>query len=227
MKPILFNTEMVEAILKGQKTESRRVMKPQPGKNVTRLFPLEGKQWKGYFGSREEGACMKPKYQKGDVLYIRETWAHGYIDYSDNGCSRERWFEPSRESDGEFLKGISSYFYRANMSQQDQEELHMLWKPAIHMPKEAARIFLKVTDVRAERLQNMGIYDALQEGVPVSREELNRMNLLNQWEGPEVMAEFRKLWDSTIQKEAREKFGWDGNPWVWVYEFERIRKPEV
>ena len=90
----------------------------------------------------------------------------------------------------------------------------MPWKPSIHMPKEAARIWLKVTDVRVERLQEMDKTDALKEGID-PRLCLNLSHALTK---------FKKIWDSTIKKSDLDIYGWDADPWVWVIEFERCEK---
>ena len=87
------------------------------------------------------------------------------------------------------------------------------WTPSIHMPKEAARIFLKVTSVKVERLQNMDEESGLKEGIPKRGSRL-------------PIFVFMELWDSTIKKSDLDEYGWDANPWVWVIEFERCEKPE-
>lgn len=90
------------------------------------------------------------------------------------------------------------------------------------MPKEAARIWLKVTDVRVERLQDISAYDVLREGVNNTK---SNPAMGKRWENIQMMA-FSELWDSTIRKSQIDIYGWGANPWVWVIEFERCGKPE-
>ena len=143
-----------------------------------------------------EKLCELP-YQSGDVLYVRESWCKGSL----NG-------------------GAEQYFYRA-----DDNDFHCQWRPSIHMPKEAARIFLRVTDVRVERLQDVTLDDAIAEGC--------QGKFIGSGEcvgaGGEILPEdeFADLWDSTIKKSDLDKYGWDANPWVWVISFERISKEEA
>lgn len=143
-----------------------------------------------------EKLCESP-YQPGDVLYVRETWCKGSL----NG-------------------GADQYFYKA-----DDNDFHCQWRPSIHMPKEAARIFLRVTGVRVERLQDITLDDAIAEGC--------QGKFIGSGEcvgaGWEILPEdeFADLWDSTIKKSDFDKYGWDANPWVWVIEFERISKEEA
>ena len=135
-----------------------------------------------------EKLCESP-YQSGDVLYVRETWCKGSL----NG-------------------GADQYFYKA-----DDNDFHCQWRPSIHMPKEAARIFLRVTKVRAERLQE------------ITDDDLAKDFDLCEYAIPAVGSEHiaRIVWDSTIKKSDLGKYGWDANPWVWVIEFERISKEEA
>lgn len=137
IKPILFNSEMVRAILDGRKSCTRRVLKPQPDEKHT--YPLDfvtdstEKKEVGCFGFGidEYGGSIqyaKPPYQPGDILYVRETWSPVFV-------------RPRR------------YLYKVEC--KEGENLPIKWHPSIHMPKEATRIWLKVTDVRVERLQDI------------------------------------------------------------------------
>ena len=212
MKPILFNTDMVRAILEGRKTVTRRLVKFKPRQNP---------QWTGYipdgpvlYGSNNIPASKSP-YHPGDILYVRETW------YKD----------PTR------------YMYKANYSDtekffRDGKEVQIKWRPSIHMPKEAARLFLRVTDVRVERLQKMTIEDFQKEGI--KREEAHARGCHCKWATETCREEpcsnrdayeylcwqpqFRKLWDSTIDPLYLDLYAWSANPWVWVISFERISK---
>ena len=202
VKPILFNTEMVQAILDGRKTVTRRCVKPQPSKvrDITIKEDNKGKYVWGYvdYGDSVAIKDIPFPYQPGDIIYVRETWSDHYVP-DDHG-------KPNLE-----------YCYKADGTDIKGECLpgeNNRWYPSIHMPKEAARIWLKVTDVRVERLQNMNVHDAIAEGALRYPEE---------WIWKEA---FQNLWDSTIPKHDLDKYGWNANPWVWVIEFERTVKPE-
>lgn len=183
-KPILFSTDMVRAILDRRKTATRRCVKFLSGKNPN---------WTGYvkdglmlYNGRNEPCCRKPPYRRDDILYVRETFRplsnhpKAGVEYAADWSPK--YFENSR--DPKSCNGGK-------------------WKPSLHMPKKAARIFLKVTDVRIERLQDIDDSGIIAEGL-------------------EVGSYFDELWNSTIKKSERDRYGWDTNPWVWVIEFERI-----
>lgn len=207
LKPCLFCTEMVRAILDGRKTVTRRVIKPQPLGRIAYImagykhgswsypgadtYKYWGDEWKKPEGlSSEERNChWAPPCHTDDILYVRETWSPVFG-------------HPKR------------YLYKAdvNAGQGEGVGLPIKWHPSIHMPKEAARIFLRVTDVRVERLQDMKMSDIQAEGVvPVS---VNG-GQWQQWQ----MDYMKPVWDKTIKNRGR--YGWDANPWVWVIEFER------
>lgn len=192
MKPILFNTEMVRAILDGRKTQTRRVIKPQP----------TNPRWNnvGWLGWDDgHGYRMKPPCEPGDVLWVRETWQHVYT-YDDSDKAIE---ETGRYV--YFADDPMPFTYWVDTDTGEHKD-QMPWRPSIHMPREAARIFLRVTDVRVERLQDID-----DDGVVA--------------EGLEIGAEFDELWNRTLSKSDRSMFGWDANPWVWVIDFERCNKP--
>lgn len=202
IKPILFNTEMVRAILDGRKSCTRRLVKPQPDEKHT--YPLgfvtdctEKKEVGCFgFGIDEYGGSIqyvKPPYQPGDILYVRETW-----------CDDRQFTHDSTPG---------RYFYKAS------ESGNFKWKPSIHMPKEAARIWLCVTDVRVERLQEINGDDALTEGAD---KYIHANGTLNE---DQTITSFIGIWNSTIKKSDLDRYGWDANPYVWVISFERCAKP--
>lgn len=208
VKPILFNTEMVRSILDGRKSCTRRIAKPQPDWNHT--YPLgfvndstERKDVGSFgFGTNELGGSIqyaKPPYEPGDILHVRETWCALPVNEAGH------------------MRGHSVYYYKADGDLRP-EGWRGKWKPSIHMPKEAARIWLKVTDVRVERLQEIASEQIGREGV-----EVEYPHVLN---GEEKRYAFSTLWNSTIKKSDLDRYGWDANPWVWVVEFERCEKPE-
>ena len=205
--PILFNTEMVRAILAGKKTVTRRVVKQFIWEN----FVCEGGRVVHYLDIKTDSLkspAYKAPYKPGDILYVRETW--GFEPCSgrcENTCDTEA---------PDFYMGKEGCFvYKANYGETADDSFppYMFkWCPSIHMPKEAARIWLKVTDVRVERLQEITIGGCEEEGC---------------WCGHngDIFA-FMALWDSTIKKADSDKYGWKANPWVWVIEFERCEKPK-
>ena len=190
IKPILFNTEMVRAILDGRKTCTRRLVRFLPGENP---------QWTGYirdglmlYNGRNEPCIIKVPYQPGDTLYVRETWCGLPVNEAGH------------------MRGHTIYYYKAD-GELRPKGWRGTWHPSIHMPKEAARIWLKVTDVRVERLQDMTDDDAEAEGC---------------FDYTSTALGFFDVWDSTIKKSDLDRYGWNANPWVWVIEFERCEKPE-
>ena len=203
MKPILFNTAMVQAILDGRKTTTRRIIKVDSSLNF-----IGFKNGEALFG---KGCCIhetiKPPYME-DILYVRETWMIS---------------NPM----GDTLKGegTAEYVYKAGYAKgkrvhiiASQEKNLGVWKPSIHMPKDAARIFLKVTNVRVERLQNIDDEGAKAEGSNVGIGIAEKMR-----EG--AIDRFKMIWNSTVNKKDMDKYGFDANPYVWVIEFERCEKP--
>lgn len=229
IKPILFNTDMVRAIMDGRKSCTRRLVKPQPDEKHT--FPLgfvtdstEKKEVGCFgFGINEYGGSIqyaKPQYQPGDILYVRETW-HRYT---------------KRVGKGEGCHLEEHYGYKASIA--NSEDAEEPWKPSIHMPKKAARIWLKVTNVSVERLQEITEAQTEEEGFLFTPPCLHRTgeNYCD-IDGPcgskikycdmsagELFG--KVLWDSTIKKSDIDIYGWDANPWVWVIEFERCEKPK-
>lgn len=213
IKPILFNTEMVRAILDGRKTCTRRLVKPQPDEKHT--YPISfitdstEKKEVGCFGfaANEYGGSIqyvKPpyRYAPGDILYVRETWK----------------------------KAPNGYYYYEDWLRNDIADVTK-WKPSIHMPKEAARIWLKVTHVRVERLQEITPKDAENEGVgnlfyeDIGYSEKNYGTEVDPEYGI-AKEQFAWLWEATIKKSNLDRYGWDANPYVWVIGFERCEKPE-
>lgn len=195
MKPIPMNTEMVRAILEGRKSVTRRYPFQMP-EDYSRI--------KGLYRDGKNRLCaifqcanpedptteaVYARYQPGNILWVRETW------HKDTG----------------------RYMYKANYVDDEKfyrngEEVAIKWHPSIHMPREAARIFLRVTGVRVERLQECGNAQAKDEGCT-------------------CCSQFARVWDSTVPKHPnkfkRYPYYWEDNPWVWVIEFERISKAEA
>lgn len=209
IKPILFNTEMVRAILDGRKSCTRRIVKHDVEAILNSPYHKEHPE------VEDEQIISKlciPPYQPGDILYVRET----------------------------FIQAAANIFlYKADDKLWMSKDL--LWKPSIHMPKKAARIWLKVTDVRVERLQEItedGVWD---EGFKFKPPCLTRVSADGHTcdlDGPcmssikycdMTMGELfgREVWNSTIKKSDLDYYGWSANPWVWVIEFERCERGGV
>lgn len=213
--PILFNTEMVRAIMDGRKTVTRRKV----DKDISYRFDVEndGKNVVVYI-DQATGDSYRPekmcRYQKGDILYVRETWKYVYdVDDADHIIENTGRYVYCADDDMPF-----NYWVDADGSYRDR----MPWSPSIHMPKEAARIWLKVTDVRVDFLQNMNTDDFLKEGVVVRPEAYNDPENAYQ----QARSVFVQVWDNTLKKSEIGLYCWDMNPWVWVIEFERCEKPE-
>lgn len=204
--PILFNTEMVQAILAGRKTCTRRAVKraipfDSEGKSWSVLIKGE---WSGLIGVDDFVEHYTP-YHPGDILYVRETW-HKYT---------------KRVEKGESCHLQEFYGYKASVG--NSEDASEPWKPSIHMPKEAARIFLRITGIRLERLQEITEDEAKAEGANWK----NGKNVgVEEKMSQTAVERFAKIWDSTIKNPIRSPRCWDINPYVWVIEFERCEKPE-
>lgn len=214
--PILFNTDMVRAILDGRKTVTRRLVGEKvavirEGQEINKN--LDGK-FELYNVTQRCGipqnVFFKPPYLPGDILYVRETW--------NTKCA-------NCETDCSPICNAPYYVYKADVGETEDK-----WRPSIHMPKAAARIWLEVTDVRVERLQDITEESARKEGVLSPYEyadndeywEVTGRNSL-----PADIAAFSALWESTIKKSDLDCYGWDANPWVWVIEFQRCEKPKL
>lgn len=231
MKPILFNTEMVKAILDGRKSVTRRIVKELPvdaefaGWLTDSTSPEDTKDiGKAAFKTKEpteKCGCVfrKPLCEIGDILYVRETWKE-YAPYK--------------------------YMYKADGEQKDCSNLWEginanlgVWSPSIHMPTIAARIFLLVTNVRVERLQDITVNEIKKEGALNFCSDCTHVNdycgeMVHVSENCSLAYEgdakvcFHYLWDSTIDmKNHWMDQSWGANPWVWVIEFERISKEDA
>lgn len=200
--PILFNIEMVKAILNGKKTCTRRIVKgyiPTDAEfGYTAFTPKDAISCRGTFETdhQEYGEkFFKLPYQLGDILYVRETWSE--IKNAD-GSHKKYVYKASDQ----YPFGESRYIIKFN------------WKPSIHMPKEAARIWLKVTNVRVERLQNITEAEAILEGATNNIAFIHSPD--NEYDHIHTAREhFIDIWNSTIKKGGIDKYGWDANPFVW------------
>jgi hypothetical protein len=180
-KPILFSTEMVKAIIEGRKNVTRRVIKPQPLWIADPGIPFKTPD-------ADPRGIIKPPYQPGDRLWVRETWADN-IPGCPNGITyKADHIDPKGDGPANPIK----------------------WKPSIHMPKAAARIWLEVTNVRGERLREITEEDAIAEGIRIG---IGGMPYFSCREA------FAALWNSL---NAKRGYGWDSNPFVWAISFKTL-----
>lgn len=241
MKPILFNDEMVRAILEGRKTQTRRLVKPQPA------YP---DAWETPMFNRPQFSC--PLGQPGDHLWVREAWRIGAwqlwseavaIDYRADSFCRREWIRIGDDDGGEafdkYLKQSIADAKAAGLSADEDGYYHWKagespcrWRPSIHMPRWASRITLEITDIRCQRLRDISEEDAQAEGV----------EHYGGWEEPDgegftegfgfrdyqtdeesypyrnPCTSFKSLWDSI----AKPGTLWRDNPWVWAISFQRV-----
>lgn len=209
-KPILFNTQMVKAILNGSKTQTRRLIKPQPPCALKQM--TEGHhagEWHLYRDSpmmnpminSPWGAQYLPPCQVGDTLWVRETWKQATSCPGGGGYMLT----------DHILYKADEPFDTSGMMVEDR------WHPSIHMRRIDARLFLRVKNVRVERLQDISVADIDAEGCKEYAYSTTTGELL-----PSRPIWFKILWNETIKPADLPRFGWDANPWVWVIEFERL-----
>ena len=213
MKQVLFKTEMVQAILDGRKTQTRRIIKPQP--EITNNWY----SWNGHWPNSEHGACgcnvldgfsdamawRAPFGKVGDHLWVRETW--GVIRAFDD-------LSPSiihHDTIVGYKTDPTDKWYQTGFSGDAGK-----WRSSIHMPRWASRITLKITSIKIQYVQEITTADAKAEGVKESFVMPDHVVSMG------YVHAFRELWDSINSDRG---FGWDKNPWVWVIEFEAKVKP--
>ena len=221
LKPILFNTPMVRAILDGRKTQTRRVVKyrPEVGFGEQPIPPDDEYigMHMGLFVFRIDDAdvYVDAPYQPLDILYVRETWTKFY--YADpNGVTHydQPMFYYAADGKPDITLVDEDGF--------EKDDQGICWHPSIHMPKEAARIFLRVTDVRVERLQDITVPELQSEGL-LDTGYISQYAIMTS----DCFGQFKALWNGTIKPADLFRYGWDANPWVWVYAFERVSKEEA
>ena len=227
IKPILFNTDMVKAILDGRKTCTRRIVKdgiPDDAMwGYTAFTPKGYISCRGVYADGYGEGFYKLPYQPGDLLYVRETWGISNLD--DESKMAYIVYRASEEQKNEGCREVHLPDEKFEKMYESMAESEPEWRPSIHMPKEAARIWLKVTDVRVERLQDMTDDDAEAEGAIDNRGFIHSPE--NEYDRIYTAREhFIGIWDRTIKKSDLDRYGWDANPYVWVIEFERCEKPQ-
>lgn len=217
-KPILFSTEMVQAILEGRKTQTRRLhgldeIKKNPNDWTFYYFSKDDKRTFAHFRKQEDNKIKSifgtSPYQIGDILWVRETW-------------QTTWNENKKSWDT---------IYKADGDYWIDDDGIMKWKPSIYMPKKRARIFLEVTNVRVERLKDISEEDAISEGIDkkgdlyfnyVESEGYFKKSFPKEYFYKEIpKVSFISLWAKINGIDS-----WIANPWVWVYEFKVVEKPK-
>ena len=252
MKPILFNSEMVRAILDGRKTQTRRIIKPQPNvdgfgdstevggvcydpisKKVLKAVESNGRYKRGA-GILTPKEIKCPYGKVGDKLWVRETWA----SVSENCLLPTARPIIYKASENEMIFDVGTNW--------KPSDFPIKWKPSIHMKKIHTRIFLEITDIRVERVQDIIGEDILAEGLNLPEPPRNAIEALpkpsgydswdtkrqDEWldgaartmyfaqcaDVDDCLDIFKKLWNSIHEKHG---YGWDKNPWVWVVEFKK------
>lgn len=229
-RPIIFNTAMVKAIIDGRKTQTRRLVKPQPKffkgeagghwwrcTHVQSMVRVEeelqnpGEYYKGFIDE------VNPFGKKGDRLWVRETFCIGTIEEEDHYQGSPKPLYVHQDGDPKQYPIYKEYCLRDNISIDD-----VLWKPSIHMPRSASRILLEITKIRIERLNQISSQDAVQEGLlklPASgRYVVNRSDQYFGAASNNPCEVFKWLWESIYGSSS-----WELNPWVWVIEFNVIQ----
>ncbi|MFY7766237.1 hypothetical protein [Yersinia enterocolitica] len=225
-KPILFNSEMVNAILSGRKTQTRRIMKVQPSEHfhpqtihgamdftahwyTPGVIDKDGylqPARKDVFGvADEDEGYTCPLGAVGDQLWVREK-------FYQHGVWNQPYFGECSDPEDAYFSGDKRVLYAADGgSVKHGGTRDDFWRsrPSIHMPRWASRINLLITGVRVERLNTISTGDAMAEGYPVEREATG--GSLDAW------LWFRELWDGIYPDNTFEV-----NPWCWVIEFERM-----
>lgn len=232
-RPIIFNSEMVRAVLEGRKTQTRRIMKVQPESNqlgLLRITASTNRTDTGKYHWAESNATGNHVRSKlfacpygavGDRLWVRETWSEDFANYYPND---RVWYaaDDDRRLDIEVVKGVRGIF-----SPESNVHVPFRWHPSIYMPRWASCITLEITGVRVERLQDISESDAVAEGIeplplepdmpqfyheyfPIGIKNGLRCNM-------SAAGSFSGLWEAIYGKES-----WQANPWVWVIEFKRV-----
>lgn len=239
-RPILFSAEMVRAILDGRKRQTRRVVKPQPPDEKTRgglvwARGLSG-QWgpfvcyrvvperSGWIPRPDLAETMRNPYgNPGDRLYVREAFA--VIEKRHEAFGTYREVAGTLRDYGDRERDDWMVLYRADgppLYNGSNDVVHGIdrWRPSIHMPKWAARIWLEIVDVRVERVQDINARDAEAESIEVHRPSAESVrHTLGRVS--RTIERFARLWDKL---NAPRGFGWDVNPWVWALTFRRIER---
>lgn len=249
-KPILFSTAMVQAILEGRKTQTRRVVKKQP-KEKDYLPELLTDHFGNYLLSyRKDRVFVEDKTIKslygnvGDVLWVRETWKPGAwredgrvaFDYLASTELKNTPWVQFTNFDNYYKKWTDEIL--KNNSIPDEMGFHhwepgkspLSWKPSIFMPKDACRLFVKIKSIRVEKLQDISEEDAISEGVLKDVEfypgDFKTEMIYRDYTGKTHGCKYARSSYMTLWQKINGVDSWDENPYVWTLEFERIEKPK-
>ncbi|HBO0981495.1 TPA: hypothetical protein L4E58_001309 [Pseudomonas aeruginosa] len=204
-RPILFNDQMVRAILEGRKTVTRRAVKD------TGFYAIDAAIHGNEVALREREALSTrcPFGQPGDRLWVREAWQGPLISDEEQAANQSWWKDMTKFQDQAHCA------YRASGDNNEYVDpdgyFHCKWKPSIHMPRWASRILLEITAVRVERLQDITEDQAIAEGIDTHPMGFYGNGCIT------AGGAFLELWES-INGDGR----WAANPWVWVVEFKRV-----
>lgn len=236
---MIFNGEMVRAILDGRKTQTRRIVKGTDGAvKFCKEWDINGEEIFVVLGEKDHtgmnpvlGAISCPFGAIGDRIWVRETW--GVVSHELDEDGRIQPWTPDRPATvihempfgNGYYSGHAIYAADGDFTWGDDdgyEDGRSCWKPSIHMPRAASRILLEITDVRVERLNAISEEDAEAEGIDMealydSQDCYDCIANHNMTGRPTVTGAFKYLWESIYGEE-----GWKSNPWVWVIEFKRI-----
>ncbi|ECE6399634.1 hypothetical protein FNJ07_09690 [Salmonella enterica subsp. salamae] len=214
---MIFNAEMVRAILDGRKTQTRRPVKGVRPDNCLPIHPATATRSGVHthvMDAPKHGLC--PFGVVGDRLWVRETWAtlgneDGHpVDANGNLCSRE---DAQRIYRASAIQNPGNY---GLWTSPDGFDFEGSWTPSIHMPRRASRITLEITDVRVERVQDISQIDAIAEGGPPDHPSFSKISRemgFSDWS----RSWFAQTWWGIYGREA-----WNTNPWVWVIKFKRV-----
>lgn len=210
-RPILFSGAMVRAILDGRKTQTRRVVKPQPPAETRDVITYHHPDPRTHYWAFDGGSLLNwtapcPYGEIGDRLYVRETWQHSNHPFGP--------YDPD-----------CLIFYRADYLddplgpdlERSPDGFRRQWRPSIHMPRSACRLVLEVTGVRIERLNDCSQADAIAEGAPPSHRSIDAVSRQFGYE------DFSRSWYAQLWEQINGAGAWAANPWVWVVEFRRVR----
>lgn len=233
MKSILFKSFLIDQILKGNKTQTRRVVKVDPR---TLLVGWTIESTSQYFFENEifERKIIAPKYSVGETIYVKEAfWAWGYW-VQDTGVKTK-----NGKNKTSFVEHKSFAMHeepKNNLATNGKLTKEKAWhkRSPLFMPEKYARLFLKVKNVRVERLKDITHSNAIQEGVFRENHTWRSMSYPygdvayrprkgHEWRYTCPIEAFKQLWDSINGKDDSKN--WNSNPWVFVYEFERVEKP--
>ena len=233
-RPILFNDEMVRAILDGRKTQTRRVVKLNAAGRASEIG-----SHRNWHLEDPDAVSACPYGQPGDRLWVREAWK--YADWTEQGEPFIQYRADGAELIGDFpeewadrLSDEWALLSEPANYQIDNRAADRRWRPSIHMPRWASRIDLEVVSVRVERVQEISHTDCMAEGVRIYTFEATgdhpRMyGFITDADGPDEHGTaphhsskdaYAKLWDSI---NAKRGYSWESNPWVWVVEFKRVK----